>query len=326
MKKTGLILSPNQRINLNTDSTRTRDIKGIRDYFIEIGYDVDIASYGKSRSFYDHGVINDCDTDYNLYDAIIVYNDTINFFGGQIKDHTVQQVVKLSKYKGDIFYVFTDPKLYKTIGQSLFNKKLITKDILDDYSNIQWNIIWPGVGDLPNFNGKIKQAIKVDILKYANRYLNNNRCDLDFDMREYDLVYYGDYRDTRIKTFDRFFNSNIKKLMIGMSGSNYPNSNYSKKVKQSDLPNVVCHAKSSLTCGDKSHNNNITTSRFYENNLYGVVNFIDLEYDLDRKLYKSEFLKDFLYVSSSKDLEDRLSRLDKDLFLKIISLQDKEIF
>lgn len=324
--KRGLIISQTQRINFNQDSFRMRDIKGIRDYFISNGYSIDCASYAKSWDFNQISVLNDLDIDYNDYDSIILYNDTNNFFGGEIKAHTIPQIIKLTQYTGNLFYVFTDPKLYKTCIHKIYNKGLLSKDIIYKYMNLEWTVIWPGTDMNVPFWGKIKEILYVDIFKYINRYLNHDRIEVNYNERQYDLCYYGDYRDTRRKVFDKYFNNDINKLMVGMSGSKYNNAQYIKKCPQSDLPSWVSKSKASITIGDKSHNNNIITSRFIENNIYGIINFVDYEFDTNKRLYTDPILREFNYVKNSEELIFKVNSITEDLFYEIVGLQDKEYY
>ena len=82
---------------------------------------------------------------------------------------------------------------------------------------------------------------------------------------------------------------------------------------------------SSLVIGDKYHENTWLTSRFYENIIYGLINFIDIEFDINKKIYQSELLKKYLYVKGSDDLVHKLNKIknNPDLYKKIIEEQSK---
>ena len=66
------------------------------------------------------------------------------------------------------------------------------------------------------------------------------------------------------------------------------------------------------TCiiGDKWYEGRHITQRIYEGILAGVITFIDVDFDPQRKIFeKNKKLQDFLYVSSRRELEDKIIML-----------------
>lgn len=322
-----LILSPNQVISTINENARTHDVLGLYDYLESCGLNPHFGTH-LSNKYHRLGFrhVNELEIDFNEWDNIYIYNDIDSFFGGILKKQTLQQAKKISTYNGSLHFVFTDPALNKDIYKRLFQRGYISQDEYISIRDKDWTVIWPGVDMNINFFGKIKLIQHLDILSYANRYISYNNDILNFQSREFDLVYYGDLRRSRIKTFDRFFNSgDIKKLFIGLK-STYPNSEFTPKIKRDQLRSITNRAISTLTIGDPKHNNNIVTSRFYENSVYGCINFIDVEYDTKRRLYRNDLLREFCYVTNHEDIHNRLKNIDENIFYTILDLQKKEIY
>ena len=159
--------------------------------------------------------------------------------------------------------------------------------------------------------------------------LYNNTVETKQDIEiEYDICYYGDnrgtYRNNKVKSY--FNTDKIKSLLIGVDLEMF-NNTFLKKVKHTELPNLVMKSHSSLVVGDAEHENAFITMRFYENIIFKVVSFIDINYDKNKELFKNQILKDFNYITSKEDLITKLDKIKNDPEFKkqIILLQIEEL-
>lgn len=98
-------------------------------------------------------------------------------------------------------------------------------------------------------------------------------------------------------------------------------------MKTDDLYTKLDECIASIVIGDKAHNNSFITFRYYENIIKGLLSFIYLDYDTDKKLYKSELLKKYMYFKDGKDLNTKLNIIlkDENLWKQILEEQLKEI-
>ena len=145
----------------------------------------------------------------------------------------------------------------------------------------------------------------------------------------YDLVYFGNQRASyRNKILETFYNTpDLKKLWIG----------YDPKLENTDTMDYVAHDElfktmgqkclATLVVGDIRHNNNIATPRFYEAMLLDIVAFIYIDFDKDKQYIKNEFLRNFIYVSSPTEFQDKVRQIknDTELYRKIVQLERDEV-
>jgi hypothetical protein len=126
-----------------------------------------------------------------------------------------------------------------------------------------------------------------------------------------------------------YLNNGLKKRVIGFDENKLllQNTQYVPYAAPDPLASLVQQAVGSIVIGDPSHNNNIITARFYENILFDVCSFIDLEYDPERKLYKDDYLKKFMYVADGHELAKKISLIKRDeqLFKAILIKQKNEL-
>ena len=277
--------------------------------------------------------------DLNNYDVIYIMNSPANFFGGIISEDTIEKFKKISKFNGKIYYVINDPKLfYVDTAIRALKKKQLTEieynNFNDKISNMK--VIFTGT-DYELFESMIKHRKNFYKLKFEKNIslfeftflnYNFNKNVIQFNKeKEFDLVYYGDnrggYRDRKLKQY--FDNNILKTKTIGLK-KDYRDNYKLKKIKNNQLSNEMQDCYSSLILGDKEHNNNWITYRFFEGILAKVIIFIDIEYDTEQKYLESDLLKSLCYVSSPEQIRKNIQYiLDNNLYDKIIELQLKEL-
>lgn len=162
--------------------------------------------------------------------------------------------------------------------------------------------------------------------------LNAKLKDYPFEDRKYDLIYFGNNRQTeRNKIIEKFYNREDYNYnyVLGFdpdwSTVNYSCGPYVKHDEMFEL--IPKSAKATLVLGDTLHNNNTRTPRFFEAMLLDIVAFIYIDYDKDKRFLTNEFLKDFCYVSTPEELVEKYNKIknDEELFRKIVKLQREDI-
>lgn len=158
--KKSAIVSLGTRISLTSVNVRSVDFIFLREYLLKVeGRElVDFVSK-KTKKEKDIEYFKDVnDVDFNDYDEVIIYNASLNPFGGLFKTEALDTFVKLYTFKGDIHYMLCDPKMppidfakylqYKDKTHSyvfgcdskaLDFKYSIEPEVLDNWTEKVWN-------------------------------------------------------------------------------------------------------------------------------------------------------------------------------------------
>lgn len=305
-------------------------------------------------------------TDLNDYDEVFIYNATLNPFGGLFKYEALITFEKLYTYNGDIYYFQIDPKMpnadmakflqgrnkkkdyvFGCDLKALDFKHKIDPEILDNWTEKVWkrtNIAFDGV-DYPYYcslwnkanekhpQRKMCEDVTWTSMPIASYYSVNEELETklkDYDKKgDYDLVYFGNNRNNeRNKIIKKLYDiPEYKKLCIGFDPK-IENTDVLPYIKHDELFKTIgeqCLA--TIVIGDPMHNGNIKSARFFESMLLDVIAFIYNDYDPKKEYVKDEFLKDFIYISTKEELEDRIKQIKNDptLYKKIVDLERKEI-
>lgn len=343
----------NKNINV-----RCVDLLYLKRYLEELGREVDFVSRGKTISK------NIVDVDLNDYDEVYIYNSSYNVFGGKFHKTSLDTFSKLCDFNGEVYYVLADPAMPCKDFSLLINKIRSYNDgkiplqgthefyDLDLTKLDKWNEIY----------SKIKVCFTgVDFDKYYELWVKTHKspftainhsdwCELplfsfyavqedlglklksyDFSSKKYDLVYYGNKRNSssRNKIIKQLYDySGFSCQFIGYD----PEFECSKVevfdyVSHGSLFPKICESYCSVIVGDKLHNDNIITPRFFESMLLDVVGLIYDEYDSEHKIIQNPELRDFIYVKSVADVEARLSQVrnDEKLYRRIVELEREEV-
>lgn len=345
MKKVAII-SPINRIIIDGQSIRSLEALYLKKELENNNYNVFFISKKIKENdlcYLDYNNFNNL----NEFDSIYIHNFNTNFFGGLITNYTLKMLDLISNFNGEIFYYITDPKLkYKNIAEDILKRNSIKfesdvdinhiKNLKQklDFIQLRMKILFSGYNYKPIYGLENENCIYINIFKkIAIDLLNNKKIDIFSTIEdelniEYDICYFGDnrgtYRNNKIKTF---LDSNyIKSFLIGCE-LNLKNNFLHKKVMHSQLNNLVKKCHSSLVIGDKEHENAFDTMRFYENIIFEVISFIDINYDINKELFKNKELKSFNYITSQNDLIYKLQKIKNDNEFKkhIIKLQLEEL-
>ncbi|MBX2896391.1 MAG: hypothetical protein KF763_13160 [Cyclobacteriaceae bacterium] len=288
------------------------------------------------------------------YDQVFVHNDTDNFMGGALQRHTIKQIKELCQFKGSIYYFYTDPNLHlQNMARIIYDRQIrgtktefntelrITEDETVKFANLKWKIIWCGKNFEEYYKNtylKLKPSLRCHVARSRNikdffEFIFKSRMkelpEKALSQRTVDITYYGNWRPKRFPKIRLFLTNGLSKRVIGFDSKKVTLSNteYYEYLKPEELGPMVQQSIASIVIGDPDHNNNIVTARFYENILFNVCSFIDLEYDPAKELYKSDFLKEFMYVTNGTELSKKIQMIKEDeaLFNKILNLQRLEL-
>lgn len=278
-------------------------------------------------------------TNLNDYNVIYLMNSPANFFGGIIGKDTIEKLIKIGKFNGKLFYVINDPKIYYVdISKRALEKGQITKDEFNSFNEKikEMKVIFTGtdyklfesfIYNKSNFF-KLEFEKNIPLFEFTFVNYNFNKNVISFNKnKEFDLCYYGDnrggYRDKKIKQY--FNNDILKTKTIGLK-SDYINNLKLSKIRNDKLSNEMQDCYASLIIGDKEHNSNWITYRFFEGILSGVILFIDEDYDINKNYLKNPILQKICYVKSPEDIRKRIDYIkENNLYNKIIKLQKEEL-
>lgn len=350
------IVSLNKRIIIKERSIRALEAVYIRHWLLSTGkfYKVDYVSTktrdaSENVDFYKEA----SETDLSAYDYVFVHNDTENFMGGVLSRHSIKQIKELCKYKGVVCYFYTDPNLHLiNLAKVIYDRQIrgtkteyntdlrITQEEVSEFANLKWRVIWCGV-DFKSYQEyhyrTVRPELKCNIHNHKNleffKFMFKNRNitlpKRSLNERTFDLAYYGNWRPKRADKIKQYLHNDLTKNIVGFDSKklSVPKATFQDYVAPEHLAGIVQQSIASIVIGDKAHNNNIATARFYENILFDVCSFIDSDYDPNKRLYQSSFLKDFMYVRSGRELVTKINLVknDNELFEKILSEQKHEL-
>jgi hypothetical protein len=340
------VMTLNNRIRLNGDNIRSLEAIWLEKYLVKfLSRKVDFLSrkivFEKSiDNYYDLASIDNI----NDYEEIILHNYNLNFFGGTIDDYTVKTIKLLNQFNGRIYYLITDPKLYfQSIADSLLERLKVNKinfagdrisvDDLIQFKKVEEKFIAIFTGrDYEYFLSKQKPTYSLqhgyNIPLFEFMFINkpikaNNNVE-----KQFDLCYYGNnrggYRTKVLKSI--FSNSTLKTNVIGFN-LEMPNNICDSYIDNNVLNDYIQRSVGSIVIGDKEHENNWITARFFENINNNLVSFIYNSYDSNKVLYKSEFLKEYVYFSTSQKILSTLKLIEKDpiFYQQILTEQKREL-
>lgn len=328
-----LIIQLNARMAIESRGEKYLELmhaqKYLKSYY---KYDVvDIAEKKIAKSFTSY--LNIDNVNFNDYDDLIIINSPINFYGGVISSEVILKIKKLIEFNGNIFYLLTDPELfYKNIALAVYEKDhtLLSIDDVKIFSERMSNakVLFTGYDydlycKVRNIKNPLKLYENIKLFEFIFSNIDDVKCD---NIKKYDLIYYGANRNTyRQKMLSKYFNENkLNKLLIGMNAVEFNNTTQIRKVDHQSLLQYISKSKYNLCIGDKSHNNNWITLRFFEGIICKTINFIDVEYDTNKVLYKDPLLQTYCYVTSISDVYEKISEIEfYNLYDDII---DKQIY
>lgn len=241
------------------------------------------------------------------------------------------------------------------VGYSI-NYKLTEIDLskIDKFTNDVWpriTIAFNGMNyeKYLSLYNKIHEKQFMDNPEHINKLYDGNWCEIhygeylaindrqdlklqnyDYSNKKYDLAYYGNNRHTtRNKIIKNIYDKDyINALFIGYNPEfTHAETTVFKYLHQDELFPLICTSYATIICGDKLHNENVLTPRFFEAMLLDTVGLIYNSYDSEHKLISDKKLADFIYIETAEDVRDRLNQIknNETFYREIVEAERKEI-
>lgn len=344
MTKKVAITSVSLRILLDESSARSICYKYLEQYLKnEKGYEVDFVSkkikHEESIENYKHCFDMD---NFDEYDEIYLYTSQHNFFGGVVFDFTTNILEKLLKYKGKINLVLSDLNIpHFNFVEKLYNKRdklkltypvTFTEQDVETFKNLNYEYLFFSLdvdvwtkymrSKTPSYFIDV-QTEKYEIYPIEAIIFANRKIEIKSDVeKKYDICYYGANRQgDRQKKLKKYFEKDQKlhKLFVGLDFFEFPNSEMFGAMKLNELYSTIQQSYSSIVIGESMSFH--LSYRFFENIKNGLVSFVDIGYDPNKTLYKDQWLKDNMYVSSIEEIYPILDRVKKDKDFREMILQ-----
>ena len=288
---------------------------------------------------------DDCNT--ANFDALVVINGSVNFFGGAEDWHQIMNYKIINEFDGPIFYTYCDPELtLRNIWPSVSVKEWASNWKQEDIELKNEEIIWlcqPYNTDFVQENLKKNVVFPKKLVHFPFEKFPCMNERLPFNENpSVDLSYGGTMRGgKRIEKMVKFYFGH-EKINVEMFGKielkDFPKKKlinnpappkFTGPVKYDQMLTKMNDALAHVVIGDPFYEKSSDVAqRTYESIWSSVVTFIDADLDKEKRVYgKSPILSDFLYVSSRKDVEDKILALkgNKEIRKQIVDLQFKTV-
>jgi hypothetical protein len=250
----------------------------------------------------------------------------INFFGGVIDDYVVKFINEIGNLNNKNFYVLVnDPRIKpQNPAEVVFKRFGLCEEQINNWNKIFDNATYCFQGkDLNKFfnEDKNRKIMNLDFFTYIFKNDTKYSNFISLEDKQFNLIYYGDKRGShREKKINKYLSNCYNDLLVGYK-TNKLKTSFLNKVPHVELKNVIDKSICSLIIGDKEHENNIATYRFYETLASSTLCAIDIDYDPNKELIKNEILKEVLYVKNKNDINKLCSLYSE----KLIYLQHLEL-
>ena len=285
------------------------------------------------------------------YDALIVLNGNVTYFGGEDRPHETKKLIILNEFVGKVFYIIGDFNLILKNNE----KSLLAKPWVGDYyghklATDRDDIIYISQGKNTEllFNNINKSSSKSTVHVKEVRYFPIEKFPwfaMDYgkfnEEPEFDLIYGGNFRggsreadmikflygypnDIKVRVFGAISEHQFNKKKVGdlrapeFNSKSYDYLTYCKELNKSKSIIIIGDGR------DKLYNK--TAARVFESVRMGLVLFIDKSLDPDKTVFENEELKTFCYVNSREDVISRLNQLkDMEFRRKIVALERQDL-
>lgn len=277
------------------------------------------------------------------FDALVVLNGNVNFFGGAEDKEQLLNYKMINHFYGPVFYLLCDPELtLKQVWPSVSKKSwannwteqmlgITRKDII--YISQPYDVE-KVLGDLKK-NEVVPSRIvhfpfeKFPCLNEQLPFNPNPEVDLSYGgtmrggKREKKMIkyYFGHPDDITVEMFGKI---EEKDFNLSKFGSPRPPA-FTGPVKYDEmLPKMNC-AMAHCVIGDPWYEQiNDIPQRLYESIWSSVITFVDADMDKLRRVYGvDKNLADFLYVNDRQELSEKIQLLKNDPTIRKQILQDQ---
>lgn len=280
----------------------------------------------------------------NHYDALVVLNGNVNFFGGAEDREQLLNYKMINGFAGKIVYVYCDPALtLKQVWPSVQKKPWASNWTERDLNITRKDIVYLSQ---PHDVEKVMHDIcKKDIIPTAihhypfEQFPCLNEQLLMNESPAVDLSYGGTMRGgKRAKKMVKFYFNHPEEISVEMFGkieekdfnaklltgvTRVPT--FSGPVRYDEMLPKMNKAMCHIVIGDPYYEQiNDLPQRVYESIWSNVVTFIDHDMDKMRRVYgRDKVLADFLYVSDRQEASEKIMLLKTDAGLRKQILEDQ---
>jgi hypothetical protein len=265
------------------------------------------------------------------YDALIVLNGNVNYFGGQDDPEQTLIYDVINKFDGRVFYILCDPALQlKQIWPSVERKPWASNYSKEQLEIVRNDIIYicqPFNADklhkeiLPKNKIEIEKCIHFPFEKFpcmCPEIIMAQEDQLTFDL-SYGGTMRGGKREKKMIDFYFGYPDDIKVEMFGKieledfnpkkTGTLRPPV-FSGAVKYDDYPTKVNRTLSTVVIGDPLYEElSDINQRAYESIWANVITFVDKDFDKQKRVYGDHVIGDLLYVDTRDDVVKLLNWL-----------------
>lgn len=275
--------------------------------------------------------VYDIESNYNEinemgYDALIVVNGTVNFFGGAEDRSQILNYHVINNFKGPVVYLYCDPNLpLKQIWSSIEKKPWssnwdkadieVTRDIhviSQSYNLVKNKAIFESNG----YN--VASISQYEFQKFpmmrdkAHPSLFGKSVDISYGgtfrsgRREKKLVdfYFGYPDDISVEVFGKIKLDDFNpKKIDGLRPPTFTGTvDYSKMIEK------MSDAKYHIAIGDNMYPDfEMISQRVYESIMAGCVVFLDKEFDKNKRVFPND---EFFYVANRQEAIDKIRNID----------------
>lgn len=280
------------------------------------------------------------------HDALIVLNGNINFYGGAETPDQLMNLHIINNFKGPVFYIFIDTLLplknvWESIQKKPWGNKYQEKDMLitrDDITYITMCYDTDAVYEITKKTGiNPKNVVYFPFEKYA---FFNDRLQY-VGTKKTDLIYGANsFRNKREKKFVKYYYDLPNEISVEFYGKMKPE-DFNPKLIEGKRPPLfngpvkfnenlikMNEAICTVNISDTFNEGRQLNPRVYETVLANVVSFMDIDYDPQKRAFKNEELKDFLYIKTKTELIEKIKILkeDPEYMKKILNLQFEDSY
>ena len=235
----------------------------------------------------------------NEFDAVIVFNGSVNFFGGAMDPNLLAIYSALHECDIPIIYLQTDGALpFKQLWPLIWKREWAQDLNKEDYYIEPEQVCYMTQGrDMNALNQLIlskKELVQTTnlehypharcILAKHEQYIKPNP--IPFEDRKYELGFGGYVRNTyKRKRIEHYFNAEDNLLFGNLRGVRAPLARMQGKCSYQQFIKMMHQCKGTVIIGDEYYCDNYITLRFYECLLADCITFIDHRLDTYHYMY-----------------------------------------
>jgi hypothetical protein len=270
------------------------------------------------------------------FDAVVVLNGNVNFFGGQEDAAQLKNYELINAFNGKVFYVLCDPELtftqvWPSVSKKEWASKWSSNQLMVSRTDIVY-LVQPHDVDKVVKELKKNEIVPATAVHFPFEQFPCLNEVLPFnEAPEVDLSYGGTMRNgRRVKKMIKFYFGHPENISVEMFGKISaedfsPNltqglcfPKFTGPVKYDQMLKKMNNSVSHCVIGDPWYEEiNDIPQRLYESIWSGVITFIDNDMDKVKRVWKNDaVLGDFLYVNGKQELSEKINLIKADTALR----------